>query len=193
MRVPVIFAAIYFILYLIAAYLYPGGNDYDKNCIGFSWMHNYWCDLTGDFAKNGQYNDSRNIAIAALFCAALSLGSIWYSLTSILGNDREMQTAKWTGIFSVLFGTTVFTSFHPYSIFLGGFFSFVAITFLLKKLLSQKLLLHYYTGLFTLLFMCVNYYIYTTERGIYWLPVLQKFTFLVVFGWFMSIGFLYRQ
>lgn len=41
---------IFFMLYVVAALLYPGGSQADKASTGFSWMNNYWCNLLNEKA-----------------------------------------------------------------------------------------------------------------------------------------------
>ena len=47
---------LFIIFYFIAALHYPGGSNFDQHQAGFKWSTNYWCELLGYNAKNGQHN-----------------------------------------------------------------------------------------------------------------------------------------
>ena len=51
--------AIFVILYVIAALEYPGGSYAEPNVEGFSFWHNYLCDLLDKRAINGSINTAR--------------------------------------------------------------------------------------------------------------------------------------
>ncbi len=63
---PFLAISAFIVLYILAAYFYPGGNDANKSQIGFDILQNYWCDLLGGQAKNGAPNPSRPIAIGVM-------------------------------------------------------------------------------------------------------------------------------
>ena len=64
---PLLGALIFIFLYIAATFLYPGGSDFNPLSKGFSWQHNYWCNLLNEEAINGKYNAARPIAIAGMF------------------------------------------------------------------------------------------------------------------------------
>jgi hypothetical protein len=44
---------IFILLYIVAAFFYPGGSEFDTHSDGFSWKHNYWCNLLNELAIKG--------------------------------------------------------------------------------------------------------------------------------------------
>lgn len=183
----------FFVLYVIATYMYPGGHHLDNAYEGFSWLHNYWCDLTGDIAQNGQANSAKPIAILALIVAAASLGITWYLLPALLGHTKDIILAKWVGILAVICGATVFTSLHGFAIYFGGAFAGLAIAMVLRQLFIQRKFGLLYFGVFTLISMGINITIYSTKLHINALPLLQKFTFVLVFVWFLCLTLMSSQ
>ena len=71
---------LFLILYIIAAWLYPGGSKVDPQASGFSVLHNYWCDLFDVVAYNGSANPSRPIALIAMIILTGSFALLWYVL-----------------------------------------------------------------------------------------------------------------
>ncbi|MFN7116301.1 MAG: hypothetical protein ACK4TA_05840, partial [Saprospiraceae bacterium] len=53
---PLVGIVLFLVLYIVAAFYYPGGSNADHSAKGFSIVHNYWCDLLAIGAKNGQIN-----------------------------------------------------------------------------------------------------------------------------------------
>ena len=51
------FVSIYFIVSVfIASFLYPGGNIFDPNQVGYSFSKNYLSDLGGYMSRSGEIN-----------------------------------------------------------------------------------------------------------------------------------------
>lgn len=186
-NLPVYLTTLFFVLYIFATFMYPGGHHLDNGFEGFSWIHNYWCDLTSDIAQNGQVNSAKPIAILALFIAALSLGITWSILPTVLGHSRDIALAKWLGILAVICGATVFTPLHEFAIYFGGAFAGIGIAIVIRQLYLQQRFRLFYFGVCTLISMLANISIYTTKFCINALPLLQKFTFALVFIWFLLI------
>ena len=69
---------LFILLFIYAASLYPGGSQFDSNAAGFSWKHNYWCNLMNDIAENGMQNPARYYAISAN--AILCIGCMLFFL-----------------------------------------------------------------------------------------------------------------
>lgn len=78
--VPVFGISLFAVLYFIATQYYPGGSQADVKSIGFSWQHNYWCNLLNENAMNGQANPARPIAISAMIILCFSLTYFWFNL-----------------------------------------------------------------------------------------------------------------
>lgn len=61
-----------------AAVVYPGGNFQDRRDLGFSFWRNFWCDLLGAVAINGEPNLRASLlARLAFACFALALYRFW--------------------------------------------------------------------------------------------------------------------
>lgn len=43
-------------LFFYSSIVYPGGSQANLNAVGFSWAHNYWCNLMNERGIHDQIN-----------------------------------------------------------------------------------------------------------------------------------------
>lgn len=181
---PFLAISAFIVLYILAAYFYPGGNDANKSQIGFDILQNYWCDLLGGQAKNGAPNPSRPIAIGAMIILFSGLAVFWYHVPDLfLGNHTSNRIIRWCGVVSMLTATLLFTPYHDPVINIAGAFgviSFVTTFIALYRYQYRKVLT---LGIIALLLCFVNYIIYFSGNFIFLLPVFQKIAFLICLIW----------
>ena len=80
---PLIGMAHFIALYVVAAFMYPGGSWKFQQSEGFNFWHNYLCDLLDEYAINGQLNSARYMARLALgfLCGGILL--LWFYLPNL--------------------------------------------------------------------------------------------------------------
>ncbi len=179
---------IFFMLYIIAAFFYPGGSQADKATKAFSWINNYWCDLLTEEAKNGQYNTARPVAIISWLILCFSLSAFWYFLPGFFSVSNTLKKIiQLSGIAAMFIGAFLFTSLHDMVIAAGGFLGLIAFIATLTGLYKTGLYRYFYTGLFCVALMGFNYYIMRSANFSSYLPVIQKFTFVIVLLWVFLI------
>ena len=66
------------VFYLLAAHYYPGGSNADLHELGFSWRNNYWCELLGENAKNGEANAGRIFGLLGMIILSISISIFWW-------------------------------------------------------------------------------------------------------------------
>jgi hypothetical protein len=186
---------VFVLLYIIATTLYPGGNQADKNAIGFSWLHNYWCNLLNDTAMNNAVNHARPVALIAMMALCVALASFWYLLAAVLPfSPLHKKILLGSGISSAIAGIFIFTPYHDAFINISGAMAIAAFMLLMIALYKNIWLGLFYAGLFNIGLILLNNYIYYTKKGLSYLPILQKFTFLIFLGWICFITHkLYKQ
>ncbi|MFO0494794.1 MAG: hypothetical protein ACK50Y_04620 [Flavobacteriia bacterium] len=174
-------------LYAIAALSYPGGSDFHPDNKGFSIIENYWCELLGRNAKNGEKNVAQPSGILALLTLNSTLTLLWYRISYAIKTRIVLQQLIFfCGIGSVFFSSFVFTNWHDLLIGISVLLGLIAILltlFLIKNQLIYKL------GLLIVFLIVLNVTIYFTHVGIYYLPLLQKFTFVCVLLWFFILNY----
>ncbi len=175
----------FILLYIIAALLYPGGSDIDKTATGFSWQHNYWCELMDSDAQNGKDNTARPVAIAAMFVLAISLIIFWYQIPLLFsGKKTGSMVIRYCGVGSMLIVPFMFTGRHDAVMNIAGLLGCIAIAVLMAKLYTYKMYGYFIYAILCILLCALNNYVYYTGNLLYWLPVIQKISFIVFLLWF---------
>jgi hypothetical protein len=186
---PIAGFCLFIILYFIAATLYPGGSEVNRLAKGFSWKHNYWCDLLETHAGNGELNTARQIAIIAMAVLCLSLGLFWYFVPRLFTfktfTNRIIQC---TGILSMAVLVLLQADFHDIIINMAGLSGIIAITGTLIGLYKNHSYMLFLFGLICLFLFFLNNYIYYSKQLIWHLPVIQKISFFLFLLWFSLIA-----
>lgn len=192
---PVLGIILFIILYIIAAFYYPGGSDINKASSGFSWQHNYWCELMASTAQNGEKNTARPIALSAMAVLMITLIIFWNQVSDLFRykkiNDRVI---RYSGSLSMLVVPFLLTGSHDMVMNIAGLFGCVAIFTVLANLYSHRMMLLFWIGVLCLLLCGANNYVYYTTNYMRHLPVLQKITFVIFLAWFAALSVrLYRK
>ncbi len=180
--------ALFFCLYIVAAWLYPGGTKFDRSTVGFSMRHNYWCDLLDRTAYNGQPNTGSSIAIAATLLLCLAVGWLCYVFPLKMRLSPTLcYTIQFFGVLSMAIFALLFTPLHNWSIEVGAPLAGVAMAAMLAALYRLG-----WTGLLWFAVVCfllamVNYAVYQSKIGLGILPVLQKIMFALFAIWFALV------
>ncbi len=190
-RITFLGICIFMVLYFVSAYFYPGGSQADKTVKGFSWLNNFWCDLLNEQAKNGQYNAARPIAISSWLILCFSFMIFWYFLPALLQvTDVLKKTIRFCGVAAMLTSTLLFTHLHDAVIHTASLLGLIAICGTFAGFYKSGHRRFFYTGLFCLALMCLNYFIMVSNTFTIYLPVIQKITFAVVL---VSVFFVNRE
>ena len=180
---------LFVLLYFISASLYPGGSDANKTAQGFSWLHNYWCELLANQAQNGQPNSARPIAIIAMTILAISLIIFWFTIPQLFAKNRIVKMIiTYTGTGSMLVIPLLLTTSHDLVINSAGLLGCIAIIGLLVNLLRLRLYFLFHLGIFCLLLCGLNNYVYYSTDLLMYLPVIQKISFLIFLLWFILLS-----
>ena len=188
---PLIGMALFILLYVLSAFLYPGGSWKFQQAEGFSFWHNYLCDLLDEYAINGELNSARYVSRIALgfLCGGLLL--LWYHLPNLFDSSNRNQKIMWSsGILALV--TTCFLSAgnHDFTVRLAGIFGTLAFILCFIELFRNRFYKLVYFGIACLLIFIVNYYIYESGNYIRALAIIQKITFLSFISWFVWINLL---
>ncbi len=177
------------ILYLVAAQYYPGGSNFYPQEKGFSWFNNYWCELLGENAKNGQINRARPIALLAMVILSFSISLFWIKLPQLipmkLWKSKVLQISGVLSMFSAIF---IYSSYHDFSVSISLLFGTLAFLISLYGLYTHHFIWHFNYCVLCLFLIQVNSFIYLSSILIDYLPILQKITFILVFIWIIVIS-----
>ncbi len=190
---PLVGILIFTFLYFVATFYYPGGSNVDKATPGFDWLNNYWCDLTGQLAKNGEINSARPIALIAMLILCFSLLVFWYYVPQLFSDNKFNPIIRYTGMTSMTVAIFVFTSLHDVVINIAGTFGIAALTGVFIGLYKNNLTKLFGYGVLCLGLMLFNYFIYETRFLLSLLPIIQKATFVLFLLWICLIDlYLYK-
>ena len=180
---PLFGICLYILIYLLATYQFPGGSDFDKTAAGFSWRHNYWCELLAEKAPNGVVNAARPVAIFGMFVLAASLTMFWY-LFSIVFADKGRLLVRYAGLLSMIIALFLFAGPHDLVMIVSGLLGLFALAVCLVVLYRNKQYWVIFIGWFCIALCALNNYIYYSGVGFSYLAIIQKFTFIFFFLWF---------
>ncbi|MBO0938524.1 hypothetical protein J2I47_18375 [Fibrella sp. HMF5335] len=187
--VPLLGIGLFLGLYGWATVLYPGGSNAHPTAVGFNWLTNYWCDLTGEIAKNGQANPAAPVATVAMLVLCVSLAVFWLTLPRLFTQPRQLRTLmQYPGVTAMLVAPFVASAYHDAAINLTGILALPPFLLTLLGLYQGRYVKLLAVGGICLLLVLLNNVIYHLPWHLNWLPVVQKFTFLAVLGWISAIS-----
>jgi hypothetical protein len=176
------------LLYFTATLKYPGGTQLDKESNGFSWTQNYFCNLLNENAINGQKNTAQPIALTAMGVLCVTLALFWYILPMHAPTGKTSKCImQISGILSMFIASFLYTKYHDMVINSACFFGLIAIlgTFNVLKKLQWKGL--FWMGIFSLILFLLNNILYYGHGLLFYLPVVQKITFVYFLLWICCI------
>jgi hypothetical protein len=186
---PLIGSVLFLLSYIIAANNYPGGTNSDKNSPGFSLTQNYWCNLLSETALNGKTNPARPFALTGMVILSITLTTFWYLFPLQTGlRKKEQVIIQSAGFLAMITGIFIFTGFHDQVINVAGFFGLIAIVGTLRGLKKLHWTSLFYMGLLMLVLIALNNIFYYKKSLMYYLPVIQKITFLSFLLWICFIN-----
>ena len=175
-------------LYVAAAQRYPGGSQIDKFRKGFSWSQNYWCNLLSENAINGAHNSARPIALTAMLLLCFSLAVFWASFPAYTPLPKRLKrSVQISGLLAMVIGVFLFTSGHDIIINIACLFGVIALLGTLAALWQLNWKALFYAGLFNFALAVLNNVLYYGSDRFY-LPVVQKITFLYFLLWIAAIN-----
>ena len=193
--IPIIGSVVFVVLYLVATLYYPGGSQVDQNAEGFSWINNYWCNLLNDTAMNGQPNPSKLIAITGMLVLCLTLAYFWYLFPQKINlNNNWKWIIQFSGSLAMFIAFFLFTDTnHDLVTNLASLFGLIATIGTFVGLYQTKWMKLFVFGLFNILLVLLNNYVYYNKALIIYLPVIQKISFAAFLIWICCIDVqLYR-
>ena len=186
---PIVGIVVFVALYLLATLYYPGGTNANRYSIGFDWTNNYWCDLTGNYAKNGSPNLAQPIALTAIAILSVALSAFWYQISRWSADADRGMLMRYPGMASMAGMLLLFTHLHDAVVVVSGILGMLAIAALIGALQKNgyRALARY--GLLCAVAILLNYSIYESGVLIGRLPLIQKFSFLLFLLWIGMVDY----
>jgi hypothetical protein len=186
--------ALFVVLYIVAAWLYPGGTRVDPAHNGFSLAQSYTCDLFEARGYGGRSNPGRPVALAAAAVLAFGLAVLWWRVPSLTPEARRRRhVVRAAGVASGVFAPLVATSLHDLVINGAGLLAVVAFATTMSAygrragpgLVALAALACAFAGL--------TFFIWKSRVGVLYLPGVQKVFVLLFLGWVLAMSRRLRQ
>jgi len=181
---PALGITLYFALFFMAARVYPGGSQTNLRSPGFSWLHNYWCELMNHEAMNGQPNPGAVYAIIAMILAGSAIGVFFYRLPVYLRTSTACaRVIKVSAAVTGLSGVMLFGDYHNPALLCFSIATLITIVISLAILQENGQRLFFAIGLLSLILTQANNVMYYLRLGIEHLPWFQKIAIATVLIW----------
>lgn len=182
--IPIWGMVMYLIVFTYAASGYPGGSINVPHEIGYSFYHNFLCDVMNPITQGGFINEARFIAIISHLILSVTMICFFYILPKIF--PEQNRNTKWItyfGMATMIVFIFMYTSYHDLIVTLTGVMGTIALVPFFIELHQYK-----NRGLKQLAYLCfflslVVFFIFETKIGFYYLPFLQKITFVMDAWW----------
>jgi len=186
---------LFVLFYIMAALNYPGGSWILPNQGGYSFWHNYLCDLLDVNAINGEINSARFYAIAALGFLCTGIFWLWFYLPRFFEvQSFNQKIMRLSGLLSLTIIFFLALGNHDKVVRIAGIFGVIAFITCVVELFKAQHKNLFLWGVLCLSVFLINYYIYETGSFIKSLPVIQKITFVLFISWFICLDVaLYRK
>src|SRR6185312_14396569 len=180
---PFLGIAVFVCAYFYAASLYPGSTFGHHETIGYSHLHNFWCDLIDRVTYAGVPNPSRWIAELGMIALLFSLLSYWYYLPFLFGPSRwKARVVRVCGCTAMFVG--LFLPFaHDIVINTAFAFALVAFPAALIGLVQNREYKIFAVAAIAILFCLISFVMWRARFDLELLPTVQKLTFLSFFTW----------
>jgi hypothetical protein len=194
--VPVAAVFAFLVLYAVAAALFPGGTRAEPGRTGFSFLHNYWCDLMDATSYGGRANPARPIALAAMVVLCSGLAVLWMVAPALFPRARwRGWIVRVAGVGCALVAPLAGAGFHDSAIRLGaglGAIAFVTTLTALEPEPGRRVTLRA-GGWWVLAIVAVNYFIWETGLGLPILAAVQKLAFIGYLTWVVMLALRLRH
>ena len=175
-------------LLLISTILYPGGSQHDANSIGFNWQHNYLSNLLNPISVNGQDNTARPWAIAGMLFLCLAVALFFVRFSKKIPNNGA-KVIKYAGAGAMVAAVFTATPYHDIAVTISGTLLLVSLFYITVFVFKSKLHLPKVLSVVCLLLLYGMNYIYYTQNGLEYLPVMQKISMVMNLSLFLVLEY----
>ena len=190
--IPVFGIFCFVVLYIVSTFLYPGGSQLNVKSEGFSWANNYWCNLLYKNAVNGKQNPARPFALTGMIILSCTISFFWFLFPiQIKTNKYRKITIQFSGSLSMIFAMFLYTDIHDQMINTAGSFGAIAFIGSFIGLYQIKWYKLFILGIFNLILLLLNNFIYHNENLVIYLPIIQKVSFATFLIWICIIDLMF--
>lgn len=186
---PIIGLGLYLVVFPIAVSMYPGGSINVPKDIGYSFLHNFLCDVLNPTTPTGVVNAARPLAIVSHLLLSFAMISFFYLLPEIFqqknSNTRLIRTF---GMLTMTVFIFMYTPYHDEIVTATGILGTIAlIPFFIEVQRYHDVRLRRLAYICYVLSIIV-FFIFETKIGFFYLPFLQKITFVFDAWWVIWVS-----
>ena len=181
---PIFGLGLYIIAFTFAASEYPGGSISYPYANGYSFYHNFLCDIMNPITQTGIINNARFLANISHMILSFTMISFFYILPKIFDvKNRNTTLIAYFGMATMTVFIFMYTEYHDLIVTITGVLGVIALIPFFIELQNFK-----NKGLKLLAYLCyalsiIVFFIFETKIGLYYLPFLQKITFVLDAYW----------
>jgi hypothetical protein len=174
----------YLIVFTFAALDYPGGSTNIPEYSGYSFFHNFLCDVMNPVTQTGVVNHARPLAIVSHLILSFTMLSFFYLLPELFSvKNRNTKLTRGFGMLTMFIFIFMYTEYHDQVVTSTAVFGTIALIPFFIELrkypnLGFKNLSKICFGLSVIVFL-----IFTSKIGYYYLPFIQKMAFVLDASW----------
>lgn len=174
---------------LLSTFFYPGGSQHDANSLGFSWQHNYLSNLLNPVAVNGSENTARPWAVGGVIFLCASVAVFFWRLSQKIPHKDSSNIICYAGIGSMVASLLVATPLHDLAVTISGILLMLSLfyatvfVFRTKRHGLKALSVLHLLVLYSITFM------YYSQNGIPYLPIMQKLNLSVAILWVLAVDY----
>lgn len=176
-------------LLFVATLYYPGGSQNDSHFIGFSWQHNYLCNLFGEKAVNGADNASRPWAIAGLVVLCVSFAMFFWEFSKKIPFKGSANIIRYCGVSAMIFAFLAATPYHNSGVAISGTLALLSMFYITVFVFRSKLQVFKILSVACLVVFYSCNLVYYTSSYLQILPVLQKMLLGFTITWVLSLHY----
>ena len=180
---------VYLLVFAIAAKGYPGGSTNLPVYNGYSFFHNFLCDVMNPVTQTGVQNEVRPLAIVSHLVLSFTMISFFYLLPEIFSfTNRNTKLTRGFGMLTMFVFIFMYTEYHDAIVTATAVLGTLAlIPFFIELPKYQN------ANLKTLAVACfalsvVVFLIFISKIGYYYLPFIQKMAFVLDGSWVIWVS-----
>lgn len=166
-------------LLVVSTFFYPGGSQHDEMSVGFSWRHNYLCNLLNPVAVNGHENGARPWAIAGLLVLCATAAVFFVRFSKKIPAKGASNIIQFAGVGAMVAALLTATPYHYLAVTASGTLLMLTLFYITVFLFKSKLHGFKALAVVCLLALYGSSFVYFTQVQLEWLPVLQKASLLL--------------
>jgi hypothetical protein len=187
--IPIIGFGLYLIVFSFAITDYPGGSVNIPDDVGYSFFHNFLCDAMNPITQANVVNEARPLAIVSHVILSGTMIAFFYILPDIFTvKNLNTRLIRIFGVLTMVIFIFMYTPYHDTIVTLTAIFGSVALIPYFIELWNYP-----NVGLKKLAILCyilsfIVFLIFVTKIGFYFLPFIQKITFVLDAWWVIWVS-----